>query len=103
MKSGRKYYICSSRLGLIREYDTVLLDRQVQQVKTFHDKVCSTSDVHLWAESNLKYVAGMAGNVLLLHCASTFSKQWSILVPHTLQGCCFSSVGLRTKWRTNCK
>ena len=37
-KEGRKYYICSSRLGLIR-WDII------QHVKAVHDKMSNTSDV----------------------------------------------------------
>ena len=63
-KEGRKYYICSSRLGLIR-WDII------QHVKAVHDKMSNTSDVHLPHE--------------LLHCASNIGKQCSILVAHSLQ------------------
>ena len=57
-KEGRKYYICSSRLGLIR-WDII------QHVKAVHHKMSNTSDVQLPHE--------------LLHCASTIGKQCSIL------------------------
>ena len=64
LKEGRKYYICSSRLGLIR-WDII------QHVKAVHDKMSNTSDVHLPHE--------------VLHCASTISNQCSIFVQHCLQ------------------
>ena len=64
LKEGRKYYICSSRLGLIR-WDII------QHVKAVHHKVSNTSDVQLPHE--------------LLHCASTIGKQCSILITHSLQ------------------
>ena len=38
-KEGRKDYICSSRLGLIRWYDRYRSDRRIQQVKAILDKV----------------------------------------------------------------
>ena len=63
-KEGSKYYICSSRLGLIR-WDII------QHVKAVHHKVSNTSDVQLPHE--------------LLHCASTIGKQCSILITHSLQ------------------
>ena len=61
-KEGRKYYICSSRLGLIR-WDII------QHVKAVHHKVSNTSDVQLPHE--------------LLHRASTIGKQCSILITHS--------------------
>ena len=63
-KEGRNYYICSSRLGLIR-WDVI------QHVKAVHDKMSNTSDVHLPHE--------------LLHCASNIGKQGRILGPQSLQ------------------
>ena len=39
-KEGRRYYICSSRLGLIRWCI-------IQHVKAVHDTVSDPSDVHL--------------------------------------------------------
>ena len=68
---GRKDYICSSRLGLIRWYDRFRSDRRIQQVKAILDKVRYTNDILLPHE--------------LLHGASAIHKQSSILVPHTLQ------------------
>ena len=48
-KEGRKYYICSSRLGLIR-WDII------QHVKAVHDKMSNTSDVCLPHELHDKSV-----------------------------------------------
>ena len=45
MKEGRKDYICSSRLGLIRWYDRFRSDRRIQQVKAILDKVRYTNDM----------------------------------------------------------
>ena len=77
-KEGRKYYICSSRLGLIR-WDII------QHVKAVHDKMSNTSDVHLPHE--------------LLHCASNIGKQGPpgrILGPQSLQSRCTQrSCGVR--------
>ena len=70
-KEGRKDYICSSRLGLIRWYDRFRSDRRIQQVKAILDKVRYTNDILLPHK--------------LLHGASAIHKQSSILVPHTLQ------------------
>ena len=69
LKEGRKDYICSSRLGLIRWYDRFRSDRRIQQVKAILDKVRYTNDILLPHE--------------LLHGASAIHKQSSILVPHT--------------------
>ena len=46
-QEGRKYYICSSRLGLIRWYDRFRSDRRIQQVKAILDKVRYTDDILL--------------------------------------------------------
>ena len=67
-QQGRKYDICSCRLGLIRSRS----NRRIQQVKALIlDKVRYTNDTLL--------------PHALLHGASAIHKQCSIVVPHTLQ------------------
>ena len=61
-----KYYICSSRLGLVRWYDRFRSNRRSQQVKAILDKVRYTNDIRLPHE--------------LLHGASAIHEQSSILV-----------------------
>ena len=68
-KAGRKYHICSSRLGLIRGFDRFRPKRCIQQVKAILDKVRYSNDILLPHE--------------LLPGASAIHKQCSILVPHT--------------------
>ena len=46
-KEGRKDYICSSRLGLIRWYDRFRSNRRIQQVIAILDKVRYTNDILL--------------------------------------------------------
>ena len=55
MKEGRKYYICSSRLGLIRWYDRFRSNRRIQQVKAILDKVRYTNDILLPHDSAVSH------------------------------------------------